>query len=116
MEEKEGIYFCPFCHKGRIIASESAAADVSSICPVCKNRFIADLGKKRCYRPKDYKDLMKTETFDITFHCPTKGCRGKVMTDAVADVYVSVRCAKCRSYFIADLYRQMVSKSAAKTS
>ena len=116
MGKEEGIYYCPFCHKGRIIATESAKADVSSICPVCKNGFYTDLDTGRCYKPKDYKIVNREKPFGITFYCSTEGCRGKVMANAVADVYVSVRCAKCRHYFIADFYRRMVTKTAAKES
>lgn len=38
---------CPYCSKGKIMASNAASTSVSSQCPNCRNFFVGDLETKR---------------------------------------------------------------------
>ncbi len=112
MKEDPGNMYCPFCKKGKVIRSGPAKVRISAVCSVCERAFIADLWTGRTYKPDIYKRTHKILPYHI-YPCTTEGCGGKVAADGKGDVYVSARCWKCKSFFIADLQRERVAQGEA---
>ncbi len=103
MKDNPKTMNCPHCAAGRIYTSNAADVTMSVICHICKRKYYADLKTGKTYKPREYKKNEKIRPMTRTLHCPQPGCSGKAMADGSADAYVSVRCAKCKNYYVTDL-------------
>ncbi len=98
---------CPYCHKGEILADRRAKVKISVVCPICLNRFVADLYELDAYRPMEVS-LVGAKDLPLKCPCPCPDCHGQTWATGKADAHISIKCSKrfhygYSRYYIVDL-------------